>query len=654
MKTKERSQRRPAAEAESSLAIPPVRVSWFGVLLVACATFAAFWPALSNGWVDWDDTGNFINNTDYRGLDWSNLRWMFTTFHMGHYQPLAWLTLGWDAMWGQWVFGADATFGRGMNPRAYHITSNLLHTINATLVYVLALRLITWPTIRRDDWPAWLPQVAAAVAALLFALHPLRVENVAWITERRDLVSALLLILTLLAWLKAVYPGQKRFSRWYAVAIMLYGLSLIAKVAGVPMIVAMLALDWHPLRRIGTPGNPLGHQPSTPAARVWLEKLPFVALAVAFSIAATAGQASHNWIYPFERHSLLARVVQSFYGLTFYVWKTLVPTSLLPLYELRLPMPLGEAKFIVAIVIVIIATLLVLSLRLRAPGLFVAALCYAGFLGPVLGLFQNGPQIVADRYAYLPGVALSVLAGAIILQAWTRCSRGVFHVICAAIVLALIGLSALTWRQTQVWRSTATLWTYNCEKDPGSSFSQNGRGFVLLTAGDVDGALPHFREAIRIQPDNRKAHINLWNALEGRGDLTSLLEAYESATAVPDMQFQAARRMGLRLLKESRPDEAARFFAFACQLQTGDAETWNNFGLALARSGQRVEAEQRYRRAIEINPNLFLARYNAGLNYRALNRMQEARTNLEAAVRLQPDHAGAREALQSLDKPNQQ
>jgi protein O-mannosyl-transferase len=216
-------------------------------------------------------------------------------------------------------------------------------------------------------------------------------------------------------------------------------------------------------------------------------------------------------------------------------------------------------------------------------------------------------------------------------------------------------LAALTWKQTQVWRSTATLWTYNCSKDPGSSFSQNGLGYVLLSEGHLDEAIPHFREAIRIQSDNQKAHENLWIALDRKADWAGLLLAIENAKAVPHIQYQPVWRKANQLWNEGKTAESIPFFELAAKLRPNDAQVHTNYGLALARNGQRDLAEQQYHAAIQLDPNLFEARLNAALNYRALNRKQEAREYLEIALRLRPDHAGALEALRSLDGPaNQQ
>lgn len=181
-------------------------IIWTLALAVFIIVFVTFMPALKNGFVDWDDTDNFLRNTDYRGMGPDNIQWMFTTFYMGHYQPLTWLTLGLDASCG------EVLFHDRLDPHPYHLTNNLLHSLNAVLVFLIALRLIGWR--RANDQVRPLPPQAllggAAVAALLFGVHPLRVESVAWLSERRDLLSGFFILLTVLAYLRANEPPRAK------------------------------------------------------------------------------------------------------------------------------------------------------------------------------------------------------------------------------------------------------------------------------------------------------------------------------------------------------------------------------------------------------------------------------------------------------------
>src|SRR5262245_58842456 len=232
---------------------------WIIPVLIVAITVIAFYPALKNAFVNWDDDKSILENPFYRGLHWTNLRWMFTTFHLGHYQPLSWLSFSFDyLLW-------------GVEPFGYHLTTILIHTANAVLCYYLSRRLLRLSVPSSNGV---LFDVAAAFAALIFAIHPLRVESVAWATERRDVLSGFFLLLTVLSYLKAVTPetGKASQRRWIAIAVVFYVLSLFSKASGMTLPLVLLVLDVYPLRRLGQP-SPAWSNPNT--HNVWRAKIPF-------------------------------------------------------------------------------------------------------------------------------------------------------------------------------------------------------------------------------------------------------------------------------------------------------------------------------------------------------------------------------------------
>src|SRR5437870_6466138 len=248
-------------------------VHWLVPALIALVTFAAFLPALQNQFVNWDDHENFLDNPHYRGLAWSHLRWMWTT-HRGHYIPLTWMTFGLDyLLW-------------GMNPVGYHLTSLLLHAANAVVFFFLVRRLLTLALPSPSERGYALP-VAAGFAALVFAIHPLRVESVAWATERRDVLSGLFYLVTILVYLRACERGA-RGRRWYSLAVATFVLALLAKSMVVNLPIVLLVLDVYPLRRLG---GAVGWW-SEPARRIYIEKIPFVLLAAGASAIAVMAQSS--------------------------------------------------------------------------------------------------------------------------------------------------------------------------------------------------------------------------------------------------------------------------------------------------------------------------------------------------------------------------
>src|SRR5947209_12376992 len=429
-------------------------VSWLVPALIALVTLAAFLPTLQNQFVNWDDHENFLDNPHYRGLAWTHLRWMWTT-HLGHYIPLTWMTLGLDyLLW-------------GMNPVGYHLTSLLLHAANAVVFFFVVRRILTRALPSPSERGHALA-VSAGFAALVFAIHPLRVESVAWVTERRDVLSGLFYLVTILVYLRAC-EGEERGRRWYWLAVATFVLALLSKSMVVNLPVVLLILDVYPLRRLG---GAIGWW-SEPARRIYIEKIPFVLLAAAASAIAVMAQSSVHAAASLAQLSLPGRLVVSAYGLGFYLWKLVVPVNLSPLYELPRTMDPVAPPFILSYGLVLAITAIVLALRRPVPGLPAAWVAYVVVLLPVLGILQSGPQIAADRYTYLAGLGWASLAGAGLLSTWRRWPP---FVLTGLAVVLLSGLGTLTWDQVQVWHDSGKLWTHALAIDPNSYTAQNNLG----------------------------------------------------------------------------------------------------------------------------------------------------------------------------------
>src|SRR3989441_325892 len=376
-------------------------VRWLVPVVIALITCAAFLPTLQNQFVNLDDNDNFLDNPHYRGLAWTHLRWMWTT-HQGHYIPLTWMTLGLDyLLW-------------GMNPVGYHLTSLLLHAANAVVFFFVVRRILT-RALPSPSERGYALAVSAGVAALGFAIHPLRVESVAWVTERRDVLSGLFYLSAILIYLRAC-EREERGRGWYWLSVAVFGCALLSKSMVVNLPVVLVILDVYPLRRLG---GARGWW-SEPARRVYVEKIPFVLLAAAASAIAVMARFSAHAAVPLAQLSVPGRLAVSAYGLSFYLWKMVVPVNLSPLYELPRTVNPWATPFILSYGLVLALTALVLALRRRAPGLPAAWLAYVVILLPVLGIFQGGPQIAADRYTYLAGLGWGILAGAGLLSSGRR------------------------------------------------------------------------------------------------------------------------------------------------------------------------------------------------------------------------------------------
>src|SRR2546426_384236 len=563
-------------------------VRWLAPLLVALLTLTAFLPTLQNQFVSWDDDKNFLENPHYRGLGWTHLRWMWTT-HLGHYIPLTWMTLGLDyLLW-------------GMNPLGYHLTNLLLHAANAVVFFFVVRRLLTRALPGPSERGHALA-VAAGVAALVFAIHPLRVESVAWATERRDVLSGLFYLLTILMYLRA-YEFGARGRGWYWLAVAVFVCALLSKSMVVNLPVVLLILDVYPLRRLG---GAIGWW-SEPARRVYLEKIPFVLLAAAASAIAVMAQSSVHAAASLAQLSLPGRLVVSAYGLGFYLWKMVVPVNLSPLYELPRTMDPVAPPFILSYALVLAITAIVLALRRPVPGLPAAWVAYVVVLLPGLGIVQSGPQIAADRYTYLAGLGWAILAGAGLLSCWrtsgtSKTGTPTTLPIAGVATCLVVGLGALTWNQAQVWHDSEKLWTHTLAMDPQSSIAENNLGVVRADQSKRAEAIEHYQRALQMRPDYADAHINLGDTLFLQGKLAEAGDHYRQALAIKRDHARAHNNWGIVLARQGKLAEAGDHFHAALPNSPDNADAHTNLGHALFQQGNVAEARDHLPQAVRLKP----------------------------------------------------
>src|SRR3989454_1105107 len=562
-------------------ALPQRRGSWLIPVLIALVTFAAFLPTLQNQFVTWDDGKNFLENAHYRGLGWTHIRWMWTT-HLGHYIPLTWMTLGLDyLLW-------------RMNPFGYHLTSLLLHAANAVAFFFVVRRILKRALPSPSERGHALA-VSAGFAALVFAIHPLRVESVAWVTERRDVLSGLFYLSAILVYLRACERGA-RGRGWYWLSVAVFGCALLSKSMVVNLPVVLLILDVYPLRRLG---GFVGWW-SEPARRIYVEKIPFVLLAAAASAVAVIAQSSVHAAASLAQLSVLGRLAVSAYGLSFYLWKMVVPLNLSPLYALPPTVNPWATPFLLSYVLVLAITAIALALRRRVPGRPAAWLAYVVVLVPVLGIFQSGPQIAADRYTYLAGLGWAILAGAGLLFCW-RASRTsktgtpTTLPIAGVAICLVVGLGVLTWNQVQVWHDSERLWTHALAVDPQSSVAENNLGVVRAGQSKLAEAIEHYQRALQIRPEYAGAHNNWGHALARQGKLTEAVERYRQALKIKPDYAKAVSNLGTALAQQGKLAEASDHFRQALQIMPDNADAHYNLGIALVRQGKPAEASEHFR-----------------------------------------------------------
>ncbi len=569
------------------------------------------------------------------------------------------------------TYGLDYTLW-GMNPLGYHLSSSLIHSVNAVVFYFLSLRLL-----RLAVAPS-LPQVpyrsAAAVATLLFSLHPLRVEAVAWVLGREIAIAGFFFFLTLICYLKAAEKesiGESRWG-WMSAAWIFYALSLLGKEAALTLPFALFVLDFYPLKRF--PGA-WREWRGTKGRRLWWEKLPFVLIALAAAIKAVLAKGQSGTIYTWENYGLLPRLAQVLYSFVFYPWKTLAPIDLSPLYPLR---PFGGAwsgLFLATGGIVLLLTAGFFFLRRRWPVELAAWLFYAILLLPVSGIVAFGPYVAADRFSYIPCALWAIVPGTALLWAWKlkRSDRigartlAVAELFTAGVVVAL---GALTWQQSQVWKDSERLWRHALSIDDESSFAHNNLGLALADRGALRQAVNEFRRAVQIDPAFVEAHTNLGNFLAQMGSREQALAHLRQALQIDPMFANAYNTLGNILVSSGELEEALQQFRKAIDinpdaaifhynlartlakkgdvqgaishyrraLQTDpeDCDVRNNLGLLLSSQGKVDDAMEQFRHAIRVNSNYAKAYFNLGKIYDEQHRFDEAVENFERALKLEP------------------
>jgi len=411
--------------------------------------------------------------------------------------------------------------------------------------------------------------------------------------------------------------------------------------------VVLLILDVYPLRRLG---GPLGWW-SARARQVYTEKIPFVLLAgVASAVAFAALSDTLGTSSSMHRGSLLDRLSISGYALGFYLWKTVAPLNLSPLYELPITIHPWPTTFIWSYLLVLICMVLTFALRHRLPGLLAAWLAYVVILLPVLGIFRNGDILAAERYTYLSCLGWAILAGAGISYCWQpsvrrRIGLRTFVLTNGVAALLVVGFWGLTWEQAQVWHDPERLWRHALRAGPESNMAHTNLGHALFKRGELGEASKHFRQALQINPTYAGAHYNLGNVLLERGELGEASKHFHQALQINPDYAHAHNNLGNVLLKRGEMGEAMKHFRQALRINPDYVDAHNNLGNALLERGELGEASKHYRQALRINPDYVDAHYNLGNALLERGEVGEASKHYRQALRINPAYAYAHNNL---------
>ena len=605
------TQVRSSTAAFSSRAIP---------LGLALITFLAFLPVLSNDFVAWDDRRNLYDNAAYRGFGWPQLRWMFTNYTLGHYIPLTWLSFGLDyAVW-------------GMDPVGYHLTNLLLHIAGTVAFFFVARRLLQRATAFSEAAVG----IGAAVSALFFAIHPLRVESVAWATERRDVLSGALFFLAILTYLQAADAGGSR-RRWLlSASVGAFLLALASKSIVMMLPLVLILLDAYPLRRLhGGPREWLGQSQRW----VWLEKVPYLLLGGA---GAVVSYYAHAYGATPHESPWLSRVVTSLYGLWFYIVKTAVPVGLSPMYEAPAHIPPLEARFLVSAVGMVGVSLVAVLLRVKWPAGLALTIYYGIFIAPVSGLVHIGGFILtADRYSYLSCLGWAVLVGAVAGAVVDGPARGTLRpsltrLVAGVAAVWFLCLGILTWRQAQVWHDTESLWRHAVTVTPECALCHKFLGESLVYRGAPLAGLEHLEHALALRPERVEFRVGVGVAFAQLGMWAEALDQYRRVLERYPGQIDARNDLAMALLHMGRLTEAVEHLDEVLGRAPNDPTAHLTLGFALKDMGRADEAVEQFRLVTQLKPDSTAARLALVQAYVALGRKDLAREQYDALRALDP------------------
>jgi tetratricopeptide (TPR) repeat protein len=571
--------------------------------LVICLGLAlvvgvVFGQTLGYEFVNYDDAVYVYENAQVsQGLSLRGIEWAFTYGNIGHWHPLTWLSHMLDCQF------------YGLNPGGHRLTNILLHTATTILLFLV---------LRRMTGFLW----RSAFVAAVFAIHPLRVESVAWVAERKDVLSAFFFMLTLWAYVRYVRrpPSMIR----YGVVVLFFALGLLSKNMLVTMPFVLLLLDYWPLNRLP------GFTPQVLLRRV-AEKIPLFVLTIGSCVATALVPEKLTA----DRLSFGLRMENAVVSYVTYLWQMLHPSGLACHYPNPVNyLPLWQVAGALGLLLAISGA--VWAFRQTHPCFVVGWLWYLGMMIPVIGIVQISNYAHADRYTYLPQIGLYLLLtwAAADLCAGRRYDRWLLGSLASAVIVALI-LCART--QVSYWKNSTTLWEHTLAVSGDTDVAHNNLGMALLKKGQLDEAMAQFRQALKVNSNYNSAHDNLGVALVKKERLDEAIDQFQRALKINPGDDLAHNDLGMALVQKEQLDAAIAQYQQALKINPDFDMAHFDLGIALAKKGQWDEAIVQYQRALEINPNYDLAHFNLGNAFSQKGKVDEAISQYQQTLKINPD-----------------
>ena len=625
-------------------------------VLLTVAVFLVFGQTFRHGFVNYDDDQYVYDNPQVaQGLTLRGIAWAFATSYSAYWHPLTWLSHMLDCqLW-------------GLNAGGHHLTNVIIHAANAMLLFMVLRRMMGLRSEASPPQAGLCPDKGVGAAAppagvlwpsafvaAMFAIHPLDVESVAWVTQRKNVLSTFFWLLTMWAYTryaqcvtsdacqmtgpgKAIrVPPMSRVtcypSLFYGLALIFFALGLMSKPMLVTLPFVLLLLDYWPLGRV------TGGKWQVTSLRLVVEKLPFLLVAVASSVVTYLGQKSEGAVMTFEQIPLGVRLEKVPVNYVTFLRNIIWPEGL------AIPYPYASAF---PVLLVVLCTLLLAGVTVlvlwAARTKSYAAVGWFWFLGtlvPVIGLVQVGNTPVADRFTYVPQIGL-YLAVAWAIRDLTVSWRHRRQALVMVVAMVIAALMVCAWKQTSYWRNSESLWAHTLACTSDNFIGCNNLGNALLQKGDVDEAIVRFQQALQIKPDFAEAHSNLGNALFQKGKVDEAIAHCQRALQIKPESPEAHNNLGNALLKMGHVDEAIAHYQTALQIKPDSAEARNNLGSALLQKGDVGEAIAQYQQALQIKPDFAEAHNNLGNALLQKGDVDGAITHLQQALQIKPDDAEA-------------
>jgi len=584
---------------------PSDKYSFFSICLVlTIVTAAVFWQVHKFDFVYYDDPAYVSENPHLQGgFTRENIKWAFTESYASNWHPLTWLS----HMLDHELFGT--------NPSGHHLTSLIFHIANTLLLFAV---------LRRATKALW----QSAFVAALFAIHPLHVASVAWVSERKDVLSTFFWILTMICYVWYT----ERTSIWrYLLTLLIFALGLMTKPMLVTLPLVLLLLDYWPLERLQIKN----------LFRLILEKVPLLILSAVSSIITLAAQ--KEVVVAVSSLPLQIRLANSFISYVRYIIKMFIPSRLAFYY----PHPSGYISYwqaVGAALLLLVMSVLIFKKSLRYKYLSVGWYWYLGTLVPVIGLVQVGEQAMADRYTYIPLIGLFIIVAwgiTDLLSGWKYRNR----VLAVVAPLLILILSVAAYIQTSFWCNTVTLFEHATQVTDGNYLVHHFLGQYLLKQGEFDKVIYHESQALLIEPDFPQANNSIGIALVRKGKLPEAVVHFKRTIQMKPDYAEAYSNAGGALLDLGRYDEAMPYLTTAIKLDSNIAEAHYNLGIIYAKRGSLDKAVEHLTKTIQLNSGLAKAYSNLGAVLAQQGKLDDAVSNLEQALRLEPDNAQARQNL---------